>query len=133
MHHAPQLLSSVWPLSRGAQSSPGTGAATRSSFSLLLHLQLHLVVHRVRTVLLVLCRWRLPSHHLHLHRPWQKQLLLILDRVDAVLSRLALDAIWSDHVVLHGGGWALAGLVIVHAGRASLWLLVVVLVQLVNV
>lgn len=84
-------------------------------------------------MLLVLSRRRFPSHNLHLHRARQKQLLLILDRVDAISARLALDTTWSNHVVLHRWGWALAGLVVVHTSGVTLWLLVVVLVQLMNV
>ena len=51
----------------------GSGEATHSlSFSLLFHLELHLVVHRVRAVLLMLSGWRLAGHHLHLHSARQK-------------------------------------------------------------
>jgi len=49
-------------------------------FSLLRHLdlQLALVVHRVRPMLLVLSAWRLAGYDLHLHSSWQKELCLLV-------------------------------------------------------
>ena len=101
-----------------------------SPCSLLLHLQLHLVVDRVGTVLLVLRGGRLPSNHLHLHRSRQKKLLLlVLQRVGALdrLPRLL------HHVVLHRLGRASAHLVVSYAGGCPLRLLLVVLVQFLDV
>ena len=110
--------------------------------SLLLDLELHLVVDRVRAMLLVLSGRRLPRH-LHLHRARQKQLLLllllVLKRVDAVsghacLSR-CLSSSWSHHIVLKGlrwdscRGWLMVG----HTSGLALWLLVVMLVKFVDV
>lgn len=96
---------------------------------LLLHLQLDLVVDRVRPVLLVLSRRRLPSHHLHLHGPRQKQLLLLL----LVLERVHPLRLASNDVVLQG-----VPVWVVHTNpcgwnRRPFRLLVVVLVQLVDV
>jgi len=54
------------------------------SVLLLLDLQLDLVVHGVGPVLLVLSGRRLSGHHLHLHSARQKQLLLVLERVDSL-------------------------------------------------
>lgn len=90
-------------------------------------------------MLLVLRGRRLASHHLHLHRPWQKQLLLLL----LLLLLLVLERVNSSfrvdlarslhHIVLHSLRGALAGVVVGHARRVTLRLLVVVLVQLVDV
>jgi len=94
----------------------------------------------VGAVLLVLRGGRLAGHHLHLHRPWQKQLLLllllllllVLERVNASFCVDGLS--WSlHHIVLHSLRGALAGVVVGHARRVTLRLLVVVLVQLVDV
>lgn len=81
-------------------------------------------------VLLVLRGGRLPRHHLHLHRPRQKQLLLlVLQRVGALhwLPRLL------HHVVLHRLRRARAHLVVRYARGSPFRLLLVVLVQLLDV
>ena len=107
--------------------------------SLLLDLELHLVVDRVRAMLLVLSGRRLPRH-LHLHRARQKQLLLlVLKRVDAVgghsCLRGCLSSSWSHHIVLKGLGWdsCRGWLMVGHTSGLALWLLVVMLVKFVDV
>lgn len=47
-------------------------------------MQLHRVIHAVRSVLLVLGHWLLPSHNLHLHGSWDEELWVLVhfDRVE---------------------------------------------------
>jgi hypothetical protein len=100
------------------------------SVLLLLDLQLDLVVHGVGPVLLVLSGWRLPGHHLHLHSARQKQLLLVLERVDS-LGRSLCRAAYYVRLNLN----LLRVMVRQALGRhrSPLRLLVVVLVELVDV
>ena len=61
----------------------------RSWSSLLLDLQLDLIVDGVRTMLLMLSGWRFTRDHLHFHRAWQKQLLLLL-RLRLTLAKVSV-------------------------------------------
>ena len=95
------------------------------SFSLLiLHVNLDLVVDRVRSVLLVLRDWRFSRNDLHLHRARQKELLLLLLvlEVDAVNGSIGgrsslsnIHACHSNQVVLH-----LSGMALVHVHQLGL-------------
>lgn len=87
-------------------------------------------------MLLVLGRRRLARHHLHLHRAWQKQLLLVvLQRVHAVLALgpAVSTGATTNHVVLNR---VAVGVVVCNPGGRHgrpFGLLVVVLVKLVDV
>ena len=93
-------------------------ALSQSVSLLILHMNLDLVIDRVRSMLLVLRHWRLPRNYLHLHRARQKELLLLLLlllvlKVDAVNRTIGggvvdsirnIHTIYSNKVVLHLGG-----------------------------
>ena len=67
----------------------GCCALSQSVSLLILHVNLDLVIDRVRSMLLVLRHWRLPRNYLHLHRARQKELLLLL----LLLLVLKVDAV----------------------------------------
>ena len=134
--HPPSLFLSLlnWWSIRLSETSK---LVSSDSLLRLFDLKLDLIVHWVRTVLLVLGCWRLPCHDLHLHSAWQKQLFLL--RVYAISARLALTTD-CHHIVLEGNlrlicsRATVARCMVCNAGHScSFGLLVIVLVELVNV
>lgn len=91
-------------------------------------MDLYLLVHRMRSVLLVLCHWGFPGHHLHFYTSWQKQLTTnrtLLTSIYARSSLLRIDPIRDLR----------RGLVVTDPGGSRLSLLggVVVLVQVLDI
>lgn len=93
-------------------------------------------------MLLMLSGWRFACDHLHLHRSRQEQLLLlllllrllgllslVLDRVGTLVGRSWLR----HHVVLHSLWRSIRHLVVGNACCGTLWLLLVVLIEFLNV
>lgn len=72
-----------------------------SASLLVFQVNLDLVIHAVRPVLLVLGHRRLPLHHMHLHLPWQEQLLLLVLQVDALDAATIGAHVHTHQVVLH--------------------------------